>query len=173
MANISPQVNFSLWALAMAFASWRSCNIGWRNFNQATLWSKVLVSHFYLKFKNKIYNTLKYCFCKISFFRIGILCNCFDRKSERLWLEYYRKILQRWQIVQNIEEKKTTTNISFELLYILRKWFNSKTTFASFAMITPAIHRNNDAIEKSIHQNLSFTCTQPPCPPRPPRPCQC
>ena len=66
--------------------------------------------------------------------------------------------MQRLQIVQNNEIKTTTKTISSELLYILSKWFNSKTTFKSFTMITAAIHRNNEAIEKSIHQNLSFEC---------------
>ena len=100
-----------------------------------------------------------FCFFIVKhFLLIGILCNCFSRKSERLWLEHYWKILQRWQIVQNIEIKATTKNISLELLYILRKWFNSKTTFTSFTMITPAIHRNNEAVEGSIHQNLCFEC---------------
>ena len=138
--------------------------MGRRNFNKAILWSKRLVSHVYLKFKsikNKIYITCKYFvvfFIVNIFFNIGILCNCFTRKSERLWLEHYRKILQRWQILQNNEIKTTTKTISFELLSILRKWFNSKTTFTSFTMITPAIHRNKEAIEKSIHQNPSFEC---------------
>ena len=100
-----------------------------------------------------------FCFFIVKhFLLIGILCNGFSRKSERLWLEHYWKILQRWQIVQNIEIKATTKNISLELLYILRKWFNSKTTFTSFTMIIPAIHRNNEAVEGSIHQNLSFEC---------------
>ena len=69
-----------------------------------------------------------FCFFIVKhFLLIAILCNCFSRKSERLWLEHYWKILQRWQIVQNIEIKATTKTHSSKPRANLKKWLQQST----------------------------------------------